>query len=309
MAKAGSSRCQTLALNGPSIVLPASTSRTRKPMHPVNPPPVPLRFTEIGDAGLPAIVFLHGFLGSGSDWLPFAKALSRKYRCILVDLPGHGEAAFPETLTPKNASEGYFTRTLDALAAELQRTLPAPCFLAGYSMGGRIGLGVALRHPGLFRKALIISSSPGLRTEEERALRRKSDEGIARKIEKNFDSFIEFWYTQPLFSTLKNHPLFKEVEAARKQGSPRNLAMALRLLGTGNQPPFHRELEANRMPMLFMAGEKDLKFVEIGRQMVTLSTNCSLEIFPGCGHTLHTEKQERFLDRLTDFFNTQEEAP
>jgi 2-succinyl-6-hydroxy-2,4-cyclohexadiene-1-carboxylate synthase len=261
----------------------------------------------VGDAGLPAIVFLHGFLGAGSDWLPFAKQLSAQYHCILVDLPGHAEATFPETLTPEQYQEGYFMHTVDALAAELQRTLSAPGFLVGYSMGGRIGLALALRYPELFGNAVIISSSPGLQTEEERALRRKSDEGMARKIEKNFDGFIEFWYSQPLFSTLKSHPLFEEVEASRKQGSPHSLAMALRLLGTGNQPPLHQKLASNRMPMLFMTGEKDLKFVEIARQMVTLSSYFSQEIFPGCGHTLHTEKQQRFIDRLQDFFNTQEE--
>jgi len=308
MAKAGRTRSRADALSASSVAILASPSRTRKPMHSVSQPLVPLRFTAIGDAGLPAIVFLHGFLGSGSDWLPFARELSRKYRCILVDLPGHGEAAFPETLIPNHYWEGYFIHTVDALARELQSILTSPAFLVGYSMGGRIGLALALRHPELFLKAVIISSSPGLQTEEERALRRKSDEGIARKIEKNFDAFIAFWYSQPLFSTLKSHPLFKEVEANRKQGSPRNLAMALRLLGTGSQPPLHHELAANHPPMLFMTGEKDLKFVEIARQMVTLSSYSSLEIFPGCGHTLHTEQQKRFLDRLKDFFNTQEEA-
>jgi len=109
-------------------------------MHSVNPPAVPLRLTSVGDAGLPAIVFLHGFLGAGSDWLPFAKQLSAQYHCILVDLPGHAEATFPETLTPEQYQEGYFMHTVDALAAELQRTLSAPGFLVGYSMGGESDL-------------------------------------------------------------------------------------------------------------------------------------------------------------------------
>jgi 2-succinyl-6-hydroxy-2,4-cyclohexadiene-1-carboxylate synthase len=180
-------------------------------------------------------------------------------------------------------------------------TIPEPCVLVAYSMGGRIGLALALRFPELFSKAVIVSSSPGLRTEAERAARRKSDEGVARKIERNFEGFIEFWYDQPLFSTLKSHALFREVEALRKQGSPENLARALHLLGTGNQPSLWDELPGNRLPMLFCVGEKDAKYVEIGHQMAAVCPKSRVELFEGCGHTLHIEEPERFLWNVERF--------
>jgi 2-succinyl-6-hydroxy-2,4-cyclohexadiene-1-carboxylate synthase len=245
----------------------------------------------IGDPALPKIVFLHGFLGSGSDWLSFARQLEGRFCSILVDLPGHGETG----ISAADEADGFFMRAVEALAGEIRRLSAEPCVLVGYSMGGRIGLALALRYPALFSKAVIVSSSPGLRTEEERAARRKSDEGIARKIERNFEGFIEFWYAQPLFATLKSHALFREVETQRKQGSPQNLAQALRLLGTGNQPSFWDELPGNRLPMLFCVGEKDAKYVEIGHRMAEICPNASLEFFAGCGHTLHIEEPERFL--------------
>jgi 2-succinyl-6-hydroxy-2,4-cyclohexadiene-1-carboxylate synthase len=251
------------------------------------------------DTSLPRMIFLHGFLGSGSDWLPIARQLEKEYCCILVDLPGHGDTPISAEGNP----DMFFIETVDALAAELRRTVSSPCLLVGYSMGGRIALGMLLRHPDLFEKAILVSASPGLRTEEELVARRESDEGIARKIERNFDGFIQAWYDQPLFATLKIHPLFHEIERERKINNPGNLASALRLLGTGQQPSFWDELPANRVPIQFFAGEKDLKFVEIGRQMVNLSPEFKLEIFPGCGHTLHIENRELFLDRLKTFFN------
>ena len=260
----------------------------------------PLNTESVRDSSLPRIVFLHGFLGSGSDWVPIARQLENDYCCILVDLPGHGESDIEASGNP----DLFFTETVDALAMELTRSAaPEPSFLVGYSMGGRIALSLALRYPELFEKAIIVSASPGLRTEEERLSRRESDEGIARKIEKNFEGFIQAWYEQPLFATLKNHQIFKEVESERKINNPANLASALRLLGTGRQPSLWDELKKNSVPIQFFAGEKDLKFVEIGRQMVNLCTESTLEIFPGCGHTLHLENRELFLDRLTQFFN------
>lgn len=258
---------------------------------------IPLHLATVGDPSLPKIVFLHGFLGSGSDWLPFARKLEARFCSILVDLPGHGEAAIPAD----GEADGFFMRTVEALAGEIRRLSAGPCVLVGYSMGGRIGLALALRHPKLFSKVVIVSSSPGLRTEEERAARRKSDEGIARKIERNFEGFIDFWYDQPLFATLKSHALFREVEAQRKQGSPQNLARALRLLGTGNQPSFWRELAGNRLPMLFCVGEKDTKYVQIGHRMAEHCPESRLEFFEGCGHTLHIEEPERFLASMERF--------
>lgn len=74
----------------------------------------------------------------------------------------------------------------------------SPSFLAGYSMGGRIALYLALRFPNLFRKTVIISASPGLKTEEERQTRKESDERLALNIEENFESFLREWYSQPL---------------------------------------------------------------------------------------------------------------
>jgi len=258
---------------------------------------IPLHLTTVGDPALPKIVFLHGFLGSGSDWLSFAEQLQDRYCSVLVDLPGHGESTILE-----NAEDAsFFMRTVEALASEIRRLSAGRCVLVGYSMGGRIGLALALRYPELFSKGVIVSSSPRLRTEAEQAERRKSDEGIARKIERNFEGFIGFWYDQPLFSTLKSHALFHEVEARRKKGSPEQLSRALRLLGTGNQPSFWSALSDCRVQMLFCAGEKDTKYVEAGRRMAEICPGSYLELFEGSGHTLHIEEPERFLKSLKRF--------
>jgi 2-succinyl-6-hydroxy-2,4-cyclohexadiene-1-carboxylate synthase len=264
---------------------------------------IPFNIATIGNPSLPKIVFLHGFLGSGSDWLPVTRELQNDYCCMMIDLPGHGSANLLETIPP---SEDFFIQTVDALAALLRQSATPPCSLVGYSMGGRIALALLLRHPELFSKAVIISASPGIKTEKERFDRQEHDEKVARKIERSFDSFIEAWYEQPLFATLKSHPIFKEVESERKINDPQNLALALRLLGTGGQPSFWDELKNNSVPVCFFTGEKDERYVEIGHQMVKLTPESDLEIFPHCGHTLQLENRVLFLDRLKNFFNQQE---
>ena len=264
---------------------------------------VPFHTMTIGEKRLPRIIFLHGFLGSGGDWLPVARELCNDFCCVMVDLPGHGKAGFREA----PPSDGFFEQTVDALAELLRLSASSPSYLVGYSMGGRLALALLLRHPELFTKAIIVSASPGLRTNKEQSDRQVHDDRIARKIERNFEGFIEAWYDQPLFATLKHHPIFKEVESERKINDPRNLALALRVLGTRRQRSQWEALQHNRVPIRFFVGEKDERYVEIGHQMVKLCPGSDLEIFPHCGHTLQLENKELFLDRLRFFFNQQEE--
>jgi len=242
-----------------------------------------------GSRNNPGLILLHGFLGSSEDWLPVAEKLERKYYCLLFDLPGHGGT--PAEVTP-------FEEQMRMLADEIGRMQKFPSDLVGYSMGGRIALYLALRFPDLFRKTVIISASPGLKTEEERLQRKQNDESLALSMEENFDKFLGGWYDLPLFSGLKNHALFQTTLEARKKNRPDQLAAALRTLGTGSQPSLWNELAECRHPISFFAGEKDGKYVEIGRQMVNLCSCSDLDIFPQCGHTLHIENRELFIDRL-----------
>jgi pimeloyl-ACP methyl ester carboxylesterase len=43
----------------------------------------------------PTVIFVHGFGCSLEDWEAQAKALSPKFRCVVLDLPGHGASAKP----------------------------------------------------------------------------------------------------------------------------------------------------------------------------------------------------------------------
>jgi 2-succinyl-6-hydroxy-2,4-cyclohexadiene-1-carboxylate synthase len=247
---------------------------------------------------MPGILFLHGFLGSGRDWLPIAEKLSERFHCLMADLPGHGENRKPV----KSGPVAFHEAALQLLYL-VDSVHSGPLHLVGYSMGGRMALYLALRFADWFTTTTIVSGSPGLRTEEERNLRRLNDEKLALELERDPEGFLDRWYHLPLFETLAGHPSFPEILAARRTGDPKALASSLRALGNGSQPSLWQELPGNRLPIMFCAGEKDAKFVEIAHQMVNLRPGSSLEIFPGCGHTLHVENRALFLDRLIFFIN------
>jgi 2-succinyl-6-hydroxy-2,4-cyclohexadiene-1-carboxylate synthase len=81
-----------------------------------------LSYTLSGDARRPTVLFLHGFMGSSEDWRETAAALDGRYRCLAVDLPGHGASL---GLTPQVYTIEGATRTLLDLLDKLEIERPA----------------------------------------------------------------------------------------------------------------------------------------------------------------------------------------
>lgn len=79
-------------------------------------------------------------------------------------------------------------------------------------MGGRLGLYLTLNFPQYFQKVILESTSPGLKTESERLQRLISDIQKSQQLQTlEFPIFLDQWYNQPLFQTLKNHPEFDQI--------------------------------------------------------------------------------------------------
>ncbi len=272
------------------------------------PSPMPsaagLRYTTRGPANAPPLLLLHGFMGSAAEWDEVATALSRDYRCLIPDLPGHGGSTglpYPELYTMDGAARALVTLLN---AEEVDR-----CAVAGYSMGGRLALYLALRHPHRVERLLLESASPGLATEEGRAARRAADEERARRLETgNLREFVEDWYRQPLFTTLvRDEPLLQRTIEARMENDPQELARSLRAMGTGSQPSLWDELAGMRVPALAVAGEEDVKFVALAREMECASTNVRAVVVPGVGHSMHTEALRTCIELLKRFLEGRQE--
>lgn len=92
-------------------------------------------------------MFLHGFLGTGEEWIPVMKAISGLARCISIDLPGHGGSKI-EGHGTKQVTQGTILSidmVADLLWKLIEQITPGKIMLVGYSMGARIALYMALR--------------------------------------------------------------------------------------------------------------------------------------------------------------------
>lgn len=99
------------------------------------------------------VVMLHGLGATKASFLPTIRALAPGYRAIAVDLPGFGDAEKPLTARYDPA---FFARSttemLDALGVDRAH-------LVGHSMGGRVALELALRHPERLQSVTLMAPS------------------------------------------------------------------------------------------------------------------------------------------------------
>ncbi len=245
----------------------------------------------------PAVLLLHGFLGSSRDWDEVAAALAGRRHCLAADLPGHGAST-------GLAAHAY---TMDGAAQALADVLDArgvsTCAVVGYSMGGRLALYFALRFPERCRRLVLESASPGLAAGAERAARRRLDAARAARLEAgDFEAFLRDWYRQPLFASLAGHAgLAERMTAARRHNDPAELARSLRGMGTGRQPSLWERLPALAVATLAVAGALDHKYVEIAGRMAGASRCVRAVAVPEAGHNVHAEQPRRFLTLLRTF--------
>jgi 2-succinyl-6-hydroxy-2,4-cyclohexadiene-1-carboxylate synthase len=250
---------------------------------------------ESGPVDAPILLLLHGFMGSRRDWDPVVAALEGKRRCIAVDLPGHGETGAPadESLWTPEGCVGALAALLSACGGGA---------VAGYSLGARLALQLAVEHPQAVSRAALISGTPGIAGECGRKQRRNADEGLARRLENGgLAAFLEEWYRLPLFEALREHPRFADVLAKRRRNDPLLMARSLREMGTGSQPSQWEALPGLRVPLLFLSGERDEKFTDIAFDAVARCPVAEAVVVRGRGHALIEEDPERVAQELEAF--------
>jgi 2-succinyl-6-hydroxy-2,4-cyclohexadiene-1-carboxylate synthase len=241
--------------------------------------------TLVHGTGTP-FTFLHGFTQTKESWLPVVESLSVAIEATLLDCPGHGESP----------TQG---RTLSQTANDVAESTHSG-ILVGYSMGARIALHTALQFPDIVQGLVLISGTPGLRTESERNDRRSSDEALAIHIENiGTQQFISEWLSNPMFQGL---PTELADIPRRCSNAERGLADSLRFAGTGTQEPLWDELKSLAMPVLIVTGDKDEKFTQIAQEMTPLISQAEHHVMNNVGHTCHLEDVRQFCDVLENWF-------
>ena len=255
-------------------------------------------FNLSGDPDLPPLLLLHGWMGNCEDYYEIVEILKLRFYCIAIDLPGHGKT---EVIGSDLAYD--FVNTAIGIIQLLDRLEIDRCAIAGYSLGGRLALYLALEFPDRFDRVMVESTSPGLATEIDRQDRVTHDSQIIDRLKSdNFSDFVNNWYRQSIFIGIDLHPNFRDLLESRiKANHPHNLAKSLQYAGLGMQPYLGDRLKVHPQPLQLIVGALDLKFVAIAQSMQQKSPLITVEIIPDCSHNIHFQQPHTWIQQLLDY--------
>ena len=110
---------------------------------------------EVSGSGQP-LVFIHGAYLSKNEWENQRTVFEADYQVITVDLPGHGESGKLPFYSIEVMAD-YVAGLIEGLE------LP-PCVICGHSLGGMVSQALALQHPTLVERLILVETSYGVKS-------------------------------------------------------------------------------------------------------------------------------------------------
>jgi 2-succinyl-6-hydroxy-2,4-cyclohexadiene-1-carboxylate synthase len=228
------------------------------------------------------IFALHGFLGKADDWNNLGVKNERFFAWdVFKDLP---VSPFPSW------AENFNHKVSENPAA-------AGNILMGYSLGGRLGLHALLQDPKKWKAAIFISTHPGLKSSVEKQARIRADHEWAHHFESEaWNPLMTRWNSQGVF--LQDPFTFKREEAdfCRK-----TLSQALKIWSLGIQGDLSGKIKSLDIPILWMVGAEDAKFLEKAKELEFRNAASELYVVPQAAHRLPWQQPEKFLRKITEF--------
>ncbi len=256
-----------------------------------------LRTLEGGEG--PTVVLLHGRGHAAPMWFSYLTVLARGRRVVAVDLPGFGQSTEPDGAL-RRGEDGvrFFTEPVEELLAGMK---PGPVVVVGHSLGGLVGVELALRGRVPVERLVLIDAmglGPEM-TPQARLFFRAGPERVARRLGRRLFHRLLPPPVTPLGQRLG---LLGYELLAVPRGRPR-AAQAFDTLVPLVGGVFHRRerLGELRQPVLLVWGEREDTLpvslaVEAEKQ---LRESRLLRVV--AGHSPHLERPEVVLPALKSF--------
>jgi 2-succinyl-6-hydroxy-2,4-cyclohexadiene-1-carboxylate synthase len=245
------------------------------------------------------IIFLHGFTGCAEDWQFIIDKLPQKFYPVAIDLIGHGKSSSPE-------DQKYYST--EAITCQINKVITTLQFekviIVGYSMGGRAAISYCCRYPAKISAAILESSTAGIENFDQKKERVELDLLLSERIKlEGVEKFLEYWFSIPLFESLKEIDNIEQVKNQRNYNTVNGLSNMLAGFSTGLMPNYWDRIGRINFPVLLISGSLDDKYTEINSRMHQLIINSEHKIASGFGHNVHLENPELFINFTNEFLN------
>lgn len=246
------------------------------------------------------ITWVHGLFGAPTDFAAVSELLEVPGNQAAMALPGHGGSP------PLDYYERPgFDEVTSSLIVALDQAGVETTALVGYSMGARVAMHVALAYPERITHLVVIGGHTGLDGEQARAGRLLLDRKRASLIRGGgLRPFLQTWYRQPMFAHFRASPQFNAIFEARCDGDAEAVAITLERLSPGLQEPLADAMAACPVPTLWVAGEYDMRYVELLSEVAERQASGRFVQIPHAGHVVPAEAPEALAQALNTFLKS-----
>lgn len=242
------------------------------------------------------LVLIHGLFGDKDNLNGIRKLLLADYHILTLDVRNHGKSPWDQEMT--------YPIMADDVLTLLNQLKYSSAYILGHSMGGKIAMTLALRHPEQVSALMVLDMAPVAYTEPRHTRVFAGLNAVSSDADATSRQAADTILARHVSDPAVRQFLLKSF-AADQPGHWRFNLQALTthyptLMGWQNpdQATYHG-------PTLFLRGgqsdyiQEDF-FTEMARQFPAAEG----KLLPECGHWLHAEKPERVAGLIQRFLQT-----
>ena len=250
-------------------------------------------YSKIEGSGQPLLI-LHGFLGMSDNWKTLATQFATNFEVHTLDLRNHGRSLQSEEFSYEVMVQDVFEYC--------QANNLTKIFIIGHSMGGKVAMLLATRHPELVSKLIVADIGPKFYPQHHQDILAGlnavdfSIKPSRADVEEIMKRFIPDFGTRQFL--MKN--LYWQ--------EPGQLAFRFNLAVFNYKideigVPLPEEL-VHYKPTLFIRGGKSKYILDSDLENIKKHfPNATIETIPNTGHWLHAENPAEFYQIVTSFLN------
>ncbi|SLM49911.1 putative 3-oxoadipate enol-lactonase [Nitrospira japonica] len=254
-----------------------------------------LHYRESGDPDNPTIVFAHPLIWGGDSFGELLAGLTDEFHVVTVDIHGHGLSGYRETMTLEEMTEDFY-HVLQSLH------VPKVSWL-GYSIGGMIGMRLAIAHPDVLDSLVLVATTarpdPSTIKAATFHLWKMFRDGHRKDI---VDSAMKFFFAD---RTYREQPELIAKCRAKFVGITDAQGMFAAALAAFNRFDIGSQIRRIATPTLVIAGREDPAATPaLADSIAAQIPKAKLEIVEGTSHLVGIEKPLEVTALVRGFLRT-----
>ncbi len=230
--------------------------------------------------GREVVLFIHGAGGGEYTWSYQKGFFEKQFNPVIIELPGHGKSG--------GEGEQEIGRYAEHVHAFLKAIRLSKVTLVGHSMGGAIVQTLALTHPEVIHKIVLVGTGARLRVLPMIL------NGIKDNFEETVRKITRFAYSRKASSDLIERGI-SDLMRCRPEVLYGDFLACDRF-------DIMNEVEKIDLPTLVLCGDEDeLTTVKYSQFLHSRIKHSKLEILPNAGHMVMMESPKAFNEKIREF--------